>query len=350
MSQFGLTTQGASDFTLDGTTDVMLVNQKICTFDGIIYSLAVYLKNFAASEFIRLSLYSDDGADAPDVLLACTDAVEGTGVDGWVTIELNMPVAVTNGAVYWIGVQSDASIDVAYNTDGSQNYRTITYGLDWGPISVWTGGTNSTRIYSLYADMEILGNRKWVGFKGNLEWGEAGWGSDINTQQLTRFTAVEDLTLTRMGVWTNYGGSAISRFEAGEYARMAIYSDTGADYPDALLGETAAFEGGAIAESGFYVVDLLSPVEITAGNVYWLGVASDTSDYCPDMNGLWHYDGVTWKSMEIPDTFTTGPQDPAGSPPNYVDSEFNLSIYAETAIISGGGGSDAQPGIMVDML
>jgi len=345
MSQFGLTTQGASDFTLDGTTDVMLVNQKTCGFDGIIYSLAVYLKNFAASEFIRLSLYSDDGADAPDVLLTCTEAVEGTGVDGWVTAELIAPVIVSSGSIYWIGIQSDASIDVAYDTDGSQNYRTITYPLDWGPISVWTGGTNSTRIYSLYANTEMLGTRKWIGFKGSLEIGGYGWGCMLDEQQLTRFTAVEDLTLVRMGAWIDYG---TYDFEAGEYARMAIYSDTGGDYPNALLGETAAFEGGVAAESMFYVEDLLSPVVITAGGVYWLGIASDTADYAPMLNGHIHDDGVTWKTLQISDTWATGPQDPADSPEISGDPEFNLSIYAETA--SEGGGSDAQPGIMVDML
>jgi len=345
MSQFGHVSQGASDHSL--AADTILANQKACGFNGVIHKVSIYLSNFAVSEWVRIAIYSDSGADAPDIRIGQTDDIEGTGIDGWVTAEFHMPVAVASGTSYWIAVLASAGVDVAYDTDGSQNYRTISYTFTNGIIPTWAGGSNSTRKYSMYVDTEMIGDRDWLGFKGRLDYATSGdTTADLGADKmaLTRVTAVEDLTLVRMGMYVSYGALDSFRFGAGEFGRMVIYSDNG-DYPDELLAQTDTFEGGETVNA-YYYADLQSPLAITNGTIYWLGWMADSESI--NLFSQDHDSATSFKNVWVGDTFSDGPDDPANSPPDSSYDEGNASIFSETNVLASGG--DVQQGVFVDML
>ena len=311
-----------------------LVCQFTAGYTGIIRKLKGYISNFAGGEYLRFTLYSNI-ANTPGTLVSFTDQIEGTGVDGWVTAELTYPIIITSGVTYWLGVQASASIDVAYDTGESENSRIATD--TWPePLKTWTGGTNTIRKYSIYASLDSVTTR-WIGHKAILEIldNDGPW---INSVWLERVSAVENLTITTINSYFDVN------FTAGKYVKAVVYSDNGTDTPIDLLGVSAEYEGDGIARVRSF--PLLSPVNFVAGETYWIGYIAPQDTY----NTIGHNVPLPGNyNYGVDDTYSDGPEDPCNSPGDYATASWTPVIYAAEAVPEGGG-SDAQPGIMVDML
>jgi len=338
MSKFGYETPGGSDQAL--AADEHFVSQHVCGFDGVLYSMSAYVKNAAVGELFRFSIYSDN-SDVPDVLIAQTVLIVGTGSDEWYSAELSQPLAVSNGITYWLGVHSDDAITLVYDSDVTLNSRIVSDTWPY-PLQPWAGGSNVTREYSIYANTaRITSTRRWIGYKGGMfksetpNYDENGAATD--QVFLTEVVAQEDLTLEKIWCFLD------ETFTSSDSIRFVMYSDN-AGTPDALLGQSDPIVGASTEQ--WYSEDLQSTIDITEGATYWIGLQADLV-VASFTNNPWGW----FESRDyytVGDTYSDGPEDPCNSPPS--DTNYGESAMYAEAIEDVGGGSDVQQGILISML
>jgi hypothetical protein len=107
-------------------------------------------------------------------------------------------------------------------------------------------------------------------------------------------------------------GMLLSSSPVGSKIKMAIYSDTGGQYPYQLLGKTEEFIVPSF--TGLFetpiIMDLDEPVEVVRGNVYWVTFLSDQtltiySAHSTGRVSLGLYYSRSY-SLEFEDTFPSG--------------------------------------------
>lgn len=133
-----------------------------------------------------------------------------------------------------------------------------------------------------------------------------------NAKRGGRFQASSTFTATVMSAYVRgtYGGEGF---------RCCIYADSSGD-PGALLGYTYTTDATTTSEL-WYNAKLITPVDITSGNYYWLVIHSRDTNTQPSVNAS----GGTSAIAVSSDTFSDGPVDPFGS---YTSGVLEYSIYA----------------------
>jgi hypothetical protein len=118
----------------------------------------VYVEStFEAGEFLRLCIY-DDSAYKPNNLLGQTDTAEGTGVAGWIGLDLQSPVAISGTNRYWLAVHASAGFQVRRDTILSLNdYTSKADAFGDGPPDPFSAGATIFAEMSLYADESAIG-------------------------------------------------------------------------------------------------------------------------------------------------------------------------------------------------
>ena len=330
---FGLESIGASDDAISSLDHLVCRFQ--CGFDGIIYKLAIYLKDIDPAMDCGFTIYDDSGS-APNNLLMFTNRITLPAIDGWYIAELIQPIEVSYGINYWLGFYGSGNVTLTYDTTLVEEYRVISDPWGGAPINPWSGGSNVNRKYSMYASSQPI-DKKWIGYKGiGTIATQYIYGPGQDETALTKIIAIEDLTIDTIGAYTSTG------FGVGQYSRGVIYSDNGGS-PGTLLAQTDPFEGTG-ADEFKMTAALQSPLNITNGVSYWIGFQTDT-DWMDTYEVTVDFLGAEF--YYVADTYSDGPEDPCNSPPND-NAAISEAYFLEAE--SGGGGSDAQPGIMVDML
>lgn len=113
----------------------------------------------------------------------------------------------------------------------------------------------------------ILGHQDSAGISSNPASGEGSWA-------LGPFEALSSGTVDSIAVWVESG--------TGTNFTLGIYTDDAGD-PDALMADGAE----TVNTTGWNVVVLDSPVDITGGTDYWLAAAHE------DNGMFWIYDVVS---------------------------------------------------------
>ena len=129
------------------------------------YSLWYYLDSqFGAGDIVRICIYDNTGSFptfTPNNLLGQTGDIEGEGVSKFYGANLITPVALTNGAHYWISIHSsNSSVNAKNDTGGQSSYGEIGQVSDTysdGPMDPWSGGFTGFGRISAYADEDAIG-------------------------------------------------------------------------------------------------------------------------------------------------------------------------------------------------
>lgn len=123
----------------------------------------------------------------------------------------------------------------------------------------------------------------------------------------------------------------LSSFTAGEFVRFVIYDNSGSfpSYtPNNLLGQTGEVEGEGVSQ--WYGANLQSPVALSSGVNYWLGVHAKQSITVRKDTTI--FDG---ERVADDDAYSDGPNDPFTSA--FSTGFGRHSFYADEDAIGGDG-------------
>jgi hypothetical protein len=231
-------------------------------------------------------IYDDDGSGTkPTTLLAETGWLSSS-LNGWTNDPLDKPVPIVSGHTYWLAWRTSLgfisqSLDTGLGTyqTSVQNPITIlsssptfaTASSRWlvnimavgCPGPHFTSTVTPTSSPTPYPTFAVCPYKYTLGhpYSGSPRYIEDGIA--LNPYQATFSTTLYEMDA--------YCGSIGATFH------MAIYDDDGSGTtPNHLLSETGEKVVGSV---GMYQAPLLSPVDVTAGNTYWIGISSQTLNY-----------------------------------------------------------------------
>ena len=101
----------------------------------------------------KVVIYSDNGSNLPNALLATSDEYVGWTNGSWMSVVFQTPLAVTNGTKYWIGhiIDTQKNHGCEVNAGYTYKYKSTTYSS--GPVTPFSSPSNGTLYqWSVYVD------------------------------------------------------------------------------------------------------------------------------------------------------------------------------------------------------
>jgi len=227
---------------------------------------------------IKAAVYDHDVTNnVPENKVAETSTVSvPAGAISEVSLPLIAPYTMVRNTLYWVAIECDTSdeIDIRNNTLSGPGIARWTGGGPYPDFdSVWNDTTRVTGILALYGygSNFITGTQSYGWIEDstfNSEWGfGAGW---IRWVRSSSIPALTSHTVDRIRIYHSITADVSVRF--------GIYDhNSGSDIPVNLLAQTPIT---ALSYSDFnqgrhwHVYDLTTPLQITAGNYYWIAFIS----------------------------------------------------------------------------
>ena len=217
--------------------------------DGSLESISIYHQGGTGNAI--LAVYGDAGG-LPGARLGVTDSTLINSTEGWQTISLQSPVAVSAGQTIWLAwvFENDPGMRWTAGTPGrAMSTATWSGGMptSFGASSSYNG------IYSIYANYSPESADKTVGNTtvfSNI--------SQVANRRAVPYVMSEDGSIESISIYHQGGtGNAI----------LAVYGDAGG-LPGARLGVTDSTLINST--EGWQTISLQSPVAVSAGQTIWL--------------------------------------------------------------------------------
>lgn len=276
----------------------------------------------------RIAIYSDNSG-VPGTLLAVSDeAITSVTSLYWAEAKFSSPVSITSGTTYWIGVHNKQSsiVKTASFTNGSYYLTGVPY--NDGPPSTWSGGITLNYQISVYLDDYVDPPSSLLKVGSELVFLDSIYTNatiPANYTIVNQNVAEFDITCSKGYMYFNERTNADSSIIK---SKMLVYADN-SNYPSSLLATSDELIG--LPRRGWATYNFSSPVSISAGTAYWIGLFIDTSvgtfyfstNYYPNIK--YAYEKTT--------TYTNGPVNPLTGGARYSENlPFFLAADSGTGI------------------
>ena len=228
----------------------------ISSKEGTIESVSIYHNGGTGN--MQLAVFADENG-SPGNLLGATRTTPVEAIEGWQTIDLSVPVPVTNGQTVWLSwlFEDNVLVRWSYSEQGrAQGMSTWLTGLKshFGPATFEWPAT-----YSIYCSYSNETNSVPPTINGTI--GNTNIFSSTTSSSNLRAIPVTSLhlaTIKSVSIYHNGGAGSM---------QLAVYADENGS-PGNLLGSTRTTPVEAI--EGWQTIDLSVPVPVTNGQTVWL--------------------------------------------------------------------------------
>jgi hypothetical protein len=220
------------------------------TESGTLKSIAIY--HGAGSGNLILAVYNTSGG-LPNQKIAVTPSTPVTSAEGWQTVNLTTPVAVSQGSTIWLAWVFQNTVSTRY-TAGTPGRAQSTALWSGGMPDVFGTSSVTSNKYSIYANYTPGGSASST--VGNTQ-----VFSSISTtinRRAQPVTMTESGTLKSIAIYHGAGSGNLI---------LAVYNTSGG-LPNQKIAVTPSTP--VTSAEGWQTVNLTTPVAVSQGSTIWL--------------------------------------------------------------------------------
>jgi len=276
---------------------------------GSIESISIY--HNGGDGGMLLGVYSD-ASGLPDSRLGISLTTTVSSSEGWQTVNLSSPVLISAGQTVWLSWVFESNPGIRYSSGApARAHSTATW--SGGMPTSFGSSTMANYIYSVYCT--YTPGSSMTGTLGNTE--VFGTSTTAANRRAVSVTASEAGSIESISMYHEGGSGGML---------LGVYADA-SGLPGTRLSVTSTTT--VSGSSGWQTVDLVSPVDVTAGQTVWLAWVFESNP------GI-RYEAGTPGRANSPATWS------GGMPTSFGSSSIADYIYSIYCTYSTGGAKAAS--------